>query len=74
MEEFIGLKVESDKEGFIHPTQEYVEWLEGRLAELTKQLSVARSTIASMKAPLIAPRRLNVDDDYIPYPDEGDDR
>lgn len=70
MEEFNGPKAIIDESGNSFPTQQYVDWLEGRVATLTRQLAASRSL--ERPEPVSRPRLY--DEDYIPYPDEGDDR
>lgn len=70
MDEFNGPKALIDEQGNSFPTQQYVNWLEARVATLTRQLLVSRSM--ERPEPVVRPRLY--DSDYIPYPDEGDDR
>lgn len=69
MEEFNGPKALIDEQGNSLATQQYVEWLEHQVATLRQQLAASR---AKDRHPI--PRRLYDQNDYVPYPDEGDDR
>lgn len=70
IDEFNGPKSIIDQHGNSLPTQQYVDWLEARVATLTKQLAISRS----LERPEPVTRSRLYDEDYIPYPDEGDDR
>lgn len=78
MDEFNGPKALIDQHGNSIPTQQYVDWLEARVADLTTQLATARSTIANLqdrRTPVLPPRRLAEDyaDRYVENTEDLDD-